>query len=197
MLSPRTGGSVERKCNIGGSVERKVIKERTSGGSACKQIHEKSVKDNSKLSSNDLESGYTIGFQEGLEQGLKQGLEQGLEQGRQDGDASFNDGHISCYMKHVLLPKISNSFTISNLVSSELSSDGKNIIINIKNIEDDSHSHILSITAVGVDSTTFIVNVHKYTFRNGNRTFLHETTHLDFNSLLNFLTTQIDRYFLP
>jgi hypothetical protein len=162
----------------GGSVVRKS----TTGGSACKQIHKKSLKDNSILPLNDLESGYTIGFAEGL------------KQGRQNGDvSSFNDGFISCYMKYVLLPEISNMFTIPNLVSSELSSDGKNININIK---DNSCSHILSITVIRGDSMTFIVKEYKYTLNTGKGNVLQETTDLDMNCLFSFLNKQITPHLL-
>lgn len=177
-----TGGSVVRKCTIG-------------GGSACKIVDKGSSENNLKLSSNDLESLYSIGF--------KDGLEQGLEKGRQNGDASsFNDGWISCYMQNVLLKdlygiKLIKDLESNKIIKVEISRDGKNIDINIKNTRDDSDLHILSITLVRNDSKTFIVNAHKLTFRNGNREFLHETTHLDFDSLLEFLITQINRYVLP
>jgi hypothetical protein len=168
MPSPRTGGSVVRK----------DITKYTTGGSVCKIVHKESSKDNNpKLGSNDIESGYTIGFADGLEKGRNE----------IDGP-SFNDGFISCYMKYVLLPEISKSFTIPILLSSELSSDGKNININIK---DNSCSHILSITVIRGDSMTFIVKEYKYTPNSGKGNILHETTDLDMNSLFSFLTKQI------
>ena len=132
---------------------------------------------------NDLEEGFKIGFNDGYDEGLK---------AKNESDkSSFNDGYISCYMKHVLFEEMCK-FNIPSLVSSVLVN--KNIEISIKGIINNSFLHVLSISVLFDDSLTYIVNAYECSLNDGDRTNLYEKIYFDMDNFIIFLTDKINEY---
>ena len=134
---------------------------------------------------NDLEEGFKIGFNDGYVKGL--------EARNKSDKSSFDNGYVSCYMKHVLFEKIC-LFDIPSLVSSILVNNDKNIEISIKGIINNSFLHILSISVVFDDSLTYIVNAYECSINNGERTNLYEKIYFDMDNFIIFLSDKINEY---
>ena len=163
MSSPRTGGSVVRK----------VTKVCTIDGSACKKIHEKSLKDNSKSSLNDLESGNIIRFKEGLKKGIVDTINKILK-------SFFYDNEIE------------------GNVNTSSKEDGYETIITSVPFVDISQCSIFKIyTSVIIDDEYNLkYKVTIYSFMKDDSLYekISEITELNIHNLFTYLSEQINLY---